>query len=274
MESIAGFLAAHAEEGLVSLAVQQEAGRRFHLTHREAETHILSMDLLPIRYSRNRKTFSTEQQLRLLNSRVAVIGCGGLGGYIVEELARLGVGSILIVDPDVFDEHNLNRQLFAVPGNLGMSKAVVAARRAKEINPAVSAIAMVASFSEENGEDLLMDVQVVADALDNVPARLDLAGVCEQMDIPLVYGSVGGWYGTVATQYPGERTIQRLLAGCSGAKGIEKELGNTSFTPPLVASIEVAETVKILLGEGTTLRGRLLSINLIDMEIVDIDLYP
>jgi molybdopterin/thiamine biosynthesis adenylyltransferase len=272
MDSIEDFLASNSREGLVSLAVQQEAKRRFHLTHRESEEFILSMDLLPLRYARNRKTFSTEQQLKLLNSRVAVIGCGGLGGYMVEELARLGVGSILVVDPDTFDEYNLNRQLFSVPGNLGMPKAVAAVRRAKEINPAIHAIAMVTSFSEENGEDLLMDIQVAADALDNVPARLELAGVCDRMDIPLVHGSVGGWYGTVATQYPGERTIQRLFANFSGSKGIEEELGNTSFTPPLVASIEVAEIIKILLGEGTTLRGKLLSINLIDMEIVEINL--
>jgi molybdopterin/thiamine biosynthesis adenylyltransferase len=272
MDSLRNFLATRSESGLVSLAVQQEARSRFGLSLRETEEQILSLDLLPIRYARNRNTFTTAQQRVLLNSRVAVFGCGGLGGYIVEELARLGVGSLLVVDPDVFDEHNLNRQLLALPGNLGMPKAVAAVRRVQEINPAVQAVAMVTAFSEENGEDLLLDVKVAADALDNIPARLALARFCDGMGVPLVHGSVGGWFGTVATQYPGENTIQRIYAGFTGQKGIEEELGNTSFTPALVASIEVAEITKILLGEGTTLRGRLLSINLIDMEIVDIDL--
>ncbi len=272
METVEAFFSSLAEKGLVSMAVQQEARRRFQLSHREAEERILAMDLLPVRYVRSREIFSAEQQRTLLNSRVAVIGCGSLGGCVVEELACLGVGSIIVVDPDMQDEHSLNRPFPAVPGNPGTPKAAAAVRRAKAINPAINAIAMVTFFTEENGEDLLMDVQVVVDALDSIPARLELARVCDGMGIPLVHGSVAGWYGMVATQYPGERIVERLFSNASGTGVSVAGPVNTSFTPLLVAGIEVVEISKILLGQGRTLRGRLLSINLIDMEIVGIDL--
>ena len=77
-------------------------------------------------------------QLRLFRSRVAVIGCGGLGGYLIEQLARLGVGTLVLVDPDVFEEHNLNRQLLSSPAHLGIPKVDVARERVAAINPAVT----------------------------------------------------------------------------------------------------------------------------------------
>jgi tRNA A37 threonylcarbamoyladenosine dehydratase len=88
---------------------------------------------------------------------------------------------------------------------------------------------MVTSFSEENGEDLLMDIQVAADALDNVPARLEMAGICDRMDIPLVHAASAA--GTV--RWPRSIPVSgrfRLFANFSGSKGIEEEIGNTSFT--------------------------------------------
>jgi molybdopterin/thiamine biosynthesis adenylyltransferase len=90
------------------------------------------------------------------------------------------------------------------------------------------------------------------------------------MNVPMIHGSIAGWYGQVTTQFPGDKTLQKFYGRYPLEKGIEEELGNPSFSPALVASIEAAEAVKVLLGEGTTLRGRLLSINLFDMEIVDI----
>jgi molybdopterin/thiamine biosynthesis adenylyltransferase len=199
-----------------------------------------------------------------------VIGCGGLGGYIIEELARLGVGHITVVDPDMFEEHNLNRQLFSKVDNLGQPKVAVAAGRIKEVNPAVTIVPVQDAFTGRNGRGLIEKVAVVADALDSIPRRLELAEVCDKCDIPLVHGSVGGWYGQVTTQFPGEYTLQKIYSRYSGERGIEKELGNLSFVVSLIASIEVSEIVKILLGEGSTLRGKMLSLNLLDTEITGI----
>ncbi len=146
----------------------------------------------------------------------------------------------------------------------------VAADRIKEINPAVTIEPVQNAFTGKNGRELIEQVKVVADALDSIPRRLELAEVCDKCGIPLVHGSVGGWYGQVTTQFPGEYTLQKIYSRYNHERGIEKYLGNLSFVVPMIASIEVAEIVKVLLGEGSTLRGKMLSLNLLDMEFTEI----
>ncbi len=270
MKLLHDFLRAHAADGFITFSNQEAAVMKFGLSFAEVEEVILSIDLLPERYKKNRETISQQQQMRLFKSCAAVVGCGGLGGYIIEELARIGIGTITVIDPDVFEEHNLNRQLYATLTTLGGAKVAAAAQRVGEINPAVTVIPLQKAFSLESGTDLLNLAHVVIDALDSIPMRLVLADVCESMNIPLIHGSIAGWYGQVTTQFPGDRTLQKLYSGYTLEKGVEAELGNPSFSPALVASLEVAEAIKVLLNQGTTLRGRLLSINLLDVEIVDI----
>src|SRR6185369_11130027 len=105
-------------------------------------------------------------------------GCGGLGGYIIEQLARLGVGELVVVDPDVFEEHNLNRQILSSLDNLGKSKVAAAVERVGAINPAVTVTPFEMAFCTANGPELLAGTRLVVDALDNIPTRLDLAEVC------------------------------------------------------------------------------------------------
>jgi molybdopterin/thiamine biosynthesis adenylyltransferase len=115
-------------------------------------------------------------------------------------------------------------------------------------------------------------LDVVADAVDNVPKRLGLAESCGEIGIPLAHGAIAGWYGHVTTVFPGEGTLQKMYNLYRGGKGVEAQLGNPSFTPALVASLEVAEVCKILLGLGKPLRNRCLVINLFDMELEEISL--
>jgi molybdopterin/thiamine biosynthesis adenylyltransferase len=270
MELLNDYLRDHAEGDLLPWRCQVEAADRFHLSLAQVEEAILEMGLLPARYQRNRQCISTGQQLQLFRSRVAVIGCGGLGGYVIEELARLGVGELIAIDPDVFVEHNLNRQLFASPSSLGCVKVEVANKRVEQINPAVTLIPLRQALTRTNGRDMLNNAHVAVDALDSVAARLDLAEVCEELAIPLVHGAIGGWYGQVATQFPGERVLQKIFANRENGQGAEKQLGNPSFTPAVVASLEVAEVCKILLGVGSLLRNRKLTLDLLNMEIEEI----
>jgi molybdopterin/thiamine biosynthesis adenylyltransferase len=273
MASLSDYLRQHAEGDLIPWSCQTTAADLFSLSLRGVEEAILEQGLLPARYQRNRQGISTFQQLELFRSRVAVIGCGGLGGYVIEELARLGVGEIIAVDPDVFVEHNLNRQLFASPALLGSAKVDAAQRRVEQINPAVTLVPLGKALTGTNGHDILDSARVAVDALDSVTARLYLAAACEELAIPLVHGAIGGWYGQVATQYPGERALQEFYAGRQQGKGVEKELGNPSFTPAVVASLQVAEVCKIILGTGKLLRNRMLTIDLLQLEMTEIPLY-
>ncbi len=269
---LAGYLQRHAEGGFLPWEVQSGAAARFGLSAAQVEEVALALGLLPARYRRNQKTISTAAQLALLRSRVTVIGCGGLGGFVIEELARLGVGEIRAVDYDVFEEHNLNRQLLATIDSLGRSKAQEAVARARLTNPAVSVVPVMAKFTAANSQDILEGASVAVDALDNIPVRLELEQACSALGIPLVHGAICGWFGQIATVFPGDNTLQKIYGACPSEKGMETELGNPSFTPAVVASLQAAEACKVILGQGNLLRHRMLFINLLAMEMEEVSL--
>jgi molybdopterin/thiamine biosynthesis adenylyltransferase len=188
---------------------------------------------------------------------------------VIEELCRLGVGTIAAFDPDRFEENNLNRQLLCNDRALGTPKVAAARQRARQVNPAVELVAVRAAVGRRNGARLLKGYQVVVDALDSIAGRLELAEVCQALGVPLVHGSVGGWYGQVAVQFPGEQTLPRIYGANGGGRGAEKELGVLAFAPALVASLEAAEACKLLLGVGAPLRGRMLYVDLLAMKVVE-----
>lgn len=225
------------------------------------------------RYSRNLNAL-TEDEVEFLATRtVAVVGCGGLGGYLIEYLGRLGIGAIIAADGDYFDESNLNRQLLSDSTNRGENKAEAAKRRMAAVNPLVRFVALPVRIDEENGPSLLKGADVIMDAVDSIPARFSLQEIAERMDVPLIHGAVAGWYGQVATIKPGERTLDEIYRG-SGAdrkNGIESKLGNLSFGPAFVAALQTAEAVKTLLGRGERLGRRLFVADLLENDFEAID---
>jgi len=223
------------------------------------------------RYSKNVRTLSIEENESLRNFRVCVVGCGGLGGFVIEELGRLGIGFITAVDGDVFDESNLNRQLLSDVNNLGFSKALAAEARMKNVNPDITITPIMKRLDKDNGMDIIRGHDVIIDALDNIESRLILEELAENAGIPLVHGAIGGWFGQATTIFPGDRTLSRLYP--NGAKhGIEKELGNPSFTPALIASVQVSEALKILIKRGNLLRKKILTVDLLNLEYEIIEL--
>lgn len=220
------------------------------------------------RYDRNR-IFSGEQQDELGGKRAAVIGCGGLGGYAVEMLARAGVGHIRVCDGDVFDETNLNRQLLCTEAMLGKGKAETAAERIKAVNSAIEAEALCCNLDEESADEILSGCDVVIDALDNVRDKLLLQKKCREKEIPMIHGAVGGWFGQVTTIFPGNDTLS-LVYG-EGAE-VSQEYGNPSFTPAMTASVQVSEALKVMLGMDALLMRKLLFIDLLtnDFQIVEV----
>jgi molybdopterin/thiamine biosynthesis adenylyltransferase len=266
------FLHAKAQGDILPYSAQLAAAELFNISLNRVEESALELSLLPSRYQRNRKAISTLQQLRLFRSKAVIIGCGGLGGYVIEELARLGVGNLVLIDSDVIEEHNLNRQILSTAAVLNRPKVDVACERVRVINPAVNVIPLKTVFSHETGRELVHGADVVLDGLDTIPDRLELAQICHELSIPVVHGAIGGWYGQVATQLPGENISPQVFGMSPPHKGIETDLGNPSFTPAVIASIQVAEACKVLLSEGRCLSKRILFINLLDMEIVEVKL--
>jgi molybdopterin-synthase adenylyltransferase len=217
------------------------------------------------RYNRNMKMLSQEENESLREKKVCIIGCGGLGGYIIEMLGRLGVGYITAVDGDVFEITNLNRQILSNMDTLGKGKAETAADRMKLVNPDIKVKAITGRLNEENAESILSDHDVIVDALDNIKTRFVLQECAKALNIPLVCGAIGGWYGQVTTILPGDDTLNKIYK-CEDNCGVEKELGNPSFVPALIASIQVSEVLKILIGRGELLRNKILFINTLDQD--------
>lgn len=216
------------------------------------------------------QTLSSEENDKLKNYKVCVIGCGGLGGYVIEMLGRIGVGYITAVDGDVFQESNLNRQILSDIHSLGKSKSIVAKKRMMNVNPLIEINAINEFLTKENYFEILNGHDIIVDALDSIDARFMLQDACEELNIPLVSGAIAGWYGHVTTVYPGDKTLN-IIYGKKVGKGVEAKLGNPSFTPALVASIEVSEVIKVLIGRGELLRKRILFIDTLnqDYEVIE-----
>lgn len=227
---------------------------------REVECAALDLEIVPERYSRNRKHLSCEDQLRLLNSHVAVIGLGGLGGTVTEILARLGVGHLTLVDGDTFDESNLNRQILSSPSKLGQKKAVAAGERVAEINPAVTVREIAEFFTAGNGPTLLTGVNLAADCLDSIGDRFLLEDLCGKAGIPMVSAAIGGTSGQAIAVFPGDPGLRRIYGAPekAPARGIEASLGTLPFGAIYMAAVECAEITTILLGKPPELRNRLM----------------
>ena len=240
------------------------------------------------RYDRNIGTISEEEQELLAAKAVCVVGCGGLGGNVIEGLVRMGVGRLTVVDCDCFEETNLNRQVLSNEQNLGKSKAVEAVEQMAVINSDVRVDAIEARLDRSSAWEIVAGHDVVVDALDNIEARLILERACEVEEIPLVHGAIGGWNGQVTVVMPGAKVLEEIYGpvGNSGSDGSSRDDGSNScaeteceadkptnppFTPAVVAAMEAAETIKLLLGREEVLAGKILTLDLLNNEYEVID---
>ena len=219
------------------------------------------------RYERNIPALSERECSLLRGKRVLVAGCGGLGGHIIELMARIGVGGIICADGDVFDESNLNRQLLSEVSLLGTSKAEAAKARVARVNPDVDARAVHAFLDAENTPSLIAGCDAVLDALDNIPARRMLAKACSEAGIPLIHGAIRGWVAQAAISMPGDQLIDRLYP--EGTAATDRSV--LSFTPALCASMQAALCTKLLCGRSVE-SGKLYYFDLLDMEFETIPL--
>lgn len=247
------------EKRLLPLSTVRQLAHEGGLSVREVEIRALKAHILPARYERNQGTVGWEGQVKLLESTVAIVGCGGLGGWIIEGLARMGVGHLIIIDGDAFEENNLNRQALCTEANLGQPKTEAAREQVARVNSATEVITYSVMADEESIREMLAGADVVVDALDTFPTRLVLQKVAQSLGIPVVHGAIGGYVGQVMTVFPGDEGLYALYGrGNVPQRGIEAQLGNPTATPMMVAAWQIQEVVKVLLGAGELLRNRLL----------------
>jgi len=210
------------------------------------------------RYLRNVPAISAQEQEVLHTKNVLVIGCGGLGGHIIENLLRLGVGTVTAVDGDVFQASNLNRQLLSTQARLGHSKAQAALERAAQVNSGVTLHIRDTYLNEENADELVQGHDLVIDALDNVHSRLILEDACAIAGIPLIHGAICGWQAQISTIMPGSNLLHELYGNCPEST----DKSALAFAPALCAAVQSAEAVKLLCGRSGDLVGKLCVIDL------------
>ena len=238
----------------------------------EVEISCLEQNIVPTRYLRNIGTVGIEGQLKLLRSTVVVCGAGGLGGTIIELLARQGAGHLVIIDNDKFSENNLNRQIIATESDLNKSKVKVSASRIKKINSAVTITDINIKIVAKNVKHLMKDANVVMDGLDSLKTRRIVANACNEFKIPFVHGAIAGFSGQLMTIFPGDKGLDAICGLSSNKCGIETQTGNPAATAAIVAAWEVQEAIKIITGIGTPLRNRLIFLDFADGTFDEISL--
>jgi molybdopterin/thiamine biosynthesis adenylyltransferase len=250
-----------------AIRIGHEAGLSIHQVYLES----LKNGIYPYRYVRNRQIISPEEQLRLAESRVAVIGLGGLGGQVILLLGRVGIGHLVVVDRDAFDETNLNRQALSSRDSLGKPKAQSAVKALEEINPAVNVSGYQLRLNESNARQILAGSHVVVDALDSIADRLFLEKTAKSLKIPMVHGALAGFQGQVMTIFPEDEGLSRIY--WNGATSLdarerpEAVLGVPALTASFIANLEAMEVLKILLNRGRPFRNMMLFVDLEDGEL-------
>jgi adenylyltransferase/sulfurtransferase len=224
-------------------------------------------DSLQEKYSRQMlfAGIGPEGQHRLLASRAAIVGCGAIGAAAANLLVRAGVGCIRIIDRDFVEPSNLQRQtLFDESDALNaLPKAVAAERKLRSINSAVAVEGVVADLTPRNAEALLSGVDLFLDGTDNFETRFLINDIAVKSSRPWIYAAAVASYGLTMTIRPGATgCLACLLETGTAAQGLEETCDTIGVLGPivnLIASLEVAEALKLLSGRPEALHGRLLS---------------
>lgn len=207
-------------------------------------------------------------QARLSRARVLVVGAGGLGSPVIQYLAAAGVGTLVVADDDTVALSNLQRQVLHGTPDVGRPKAGNAADQVARLNPHVRVEARAVRFSEATATALLAGCDAVADGSDNAATRYAVADACASAGVPLVSAAVSGFDGHVTTLTPHERApdgtlwpTYRCLFPDPPPDALVDECARTGIlgvVPGVIGTLQANEILKLLLGIGTPLRGRLL----------------
>ncbi len=218
------------------------------------------------RYNRQLRIpdFGEECQKKLIDSHIAIVGIGGLGCASATYLTAAGVGRITIIDFDVVELSNLNRQVLYGEDEIGEKKVFIAQRKLSKLNPQAEIIPICDRVTEKNISEFIGGVQIVLDGLDNFSTRLVVNSACVKHKIPFIHAGVSRFRGLVTTILPGETACLACLypEGSPGGEG----LGVLGFIPAVIANLQALEAIKLLIGQGSSLAGRVLRFNGNDMK--------
>lgn len=227
------------------------------------------------RYSRHLTLpeIGQEGQLKLKAAKVLVIGAGGLGCPVTQYLAAAGVGTIGIVDSDVIEESNLQRQILFTVDEIGEKKVDCAKRRLLALNPHIEVHAYPVTLTAQNALNIIEDYDLVIDGTDNFPTRYLVNDACVFLNKPNCYGSIFRFEGQASVFHHQEGPCYRCLYPTPPPPGLVPscaEGGVLGVLPSLIGSIQTTEAIKIITGAGTSLSGRFLMFDALEMEFQEL----
>ena len=206
------------------------------------------------RYARQILMFGEEGQKRLKAASVLIAGAGGLGTVISLYLAAAGVGRLRIIDCDVVDESNLNRQILHWSQDIGRPKTASVMEKLAALNPLIRIEARPGRITEESVGELARGCNLIVDAMDNFPTRYLLNRTALEQNVPFIHGAVRGFFGQTTTVIPGKGPCLRCFIPASPPREVFPIVGATCG---VIGSIEAAEAIKLLTGQGEPLTGRI-----------------
>lgn len=216
-----------------------------------------------------------EGQGRLKDARILLVGAGGLGSPAALYLAAAGVGTLGVVDADVVDPSNLQRQVLHGTPELGRPKVDSARRRLREVNPHVEVVAHRERLTSENALDIIPDYDLVVDGSDNFPTRYLVNDACVFSGKPFVYGAVDRWEGQLSVFATEEGPCYRCLFREPPPPGLVPtcaEAGVLGVLPGVVGSLQAMEAIKLVLGVGEPMVGRLLLFDALELSFREMTL--
>jgi molybdopterin-synthase adenylyltransferase len=219
------------------------------------------------------KELGLKGQRILGESRVAVIGIGGLGTVSSLYLALAGVGHLRLVDQDIVETKNLHRQILYTTDDLDYPKAEVAAQRLEKLNPLIKAEPVTENVNARNVERLVQDVDLVVDGLDNMASRYLINRACVKFKVPYVFGAAIGMEGNLSVFSPPETPcLECVLPNLSDNELLKCDTrGVLGVTPGIIGAMQAAEAIKVLTGVGEPLKGKLMICDFNDMYFTTID---
>ena len=209
-----------------------------------------------------------EGQEKLRRARVLIVGVGGLGSPIALYLCGAGVGTIGLVDDDTVSLSNLHRQILYTEAEVGMPKAVCAARHLRTLNSQVTIIPHPVRLIDENVHQFISQYDVVVDGCDNFRTRYLLSDTCHALHIPYIYGAVTEFTGQVAILCHGDtgKTYRDLFPDEEKLSALQEKINVVGTTPAIVGIVEANETLKLTCGYGQPLIDSLWTIDLRTMQ--------
>ncbi len=206
------------------------------------------------RYKRQMLLFGDEGQERLKKAHIFIAGAGGLGSPVSLYLAVAGIGTITIIDMDVVDQSNLNRQILHFDRDIGKKKSVSAEEKLTAINPDITVHAIDTRIDGNNAARLIGKADGIVDAMDNYPTRYLLNDIAIQKEIPLFHGAIRGFYGQATTIIPKKTPCLKCLFPKAPPTEVFPVVG---ATPGVIGTVQATEVIKFLLGSGELLANRL-----------------